>query len=389
MSGLNGNSSAAANAGTSPPRVGVALVGCGYWGSNLCRVLAQHSGMDLRWICDPDPAALQRATRLAPSARLTDTLDSILADPETSVVVIATAVATHHQMAMASLQAGRHTFVEKPLARTTVEAQELVSEADARGLILMVGHTFLYNAAVRRVKSMIDAGDLGDIHYVFSRRLNLGIVRQDVDVLWNLAPHDISILHYWIGRPVKSVTAVGHSFLQPGIADVAFGHITYEGNIAGHLHVSWLDPGKVRQVTVVGSRKMLTYDDMSSDARISVFDKGIDGKGIDLPVKDPVMGDFETYAQHQLTVRAGDAWIPRVDVPEPLGQEIDELYHCVVEGRQPLADGRNGLAVVSTLEQLSQAMWREGVSPSPASRAAARQNESQPELLGSTEGGTR
>jgi predicted dehydrogenase len=227
----------------------------------------------------------------------------------------------------------------------------------------MVGHTFLYNAAVRRVKDMIDAGELGDVHYVFSRRLNLGIVRTDVDALWNLAPHDISIMHHWVQRPVERVSAVGHSFLQPGIADVVFGHMTYRGNIAGHLHVSWLDPSKVRSVTVVGSRKMLVFDDMSSEARLAVYDKGIDGAGMDLPIRDEVMGDFDTYAQHQLTVRAGDVWIPRVDVPEPLGQEVDELYRCIVHGRSPLADGRNGLAVVSTLERLSGAMRLQSSEP--------------------------
>lgn len=353
-----------------PQTVGVALIGCGYWGSNLCRVLAQHPGFNLRWICDPDPGALERARRLAPGARGTSSLDQVLADSATDVVVIATAPATHHVMALAALRAGKHTFVEKPLARTTTEATEMVEEAEARGLVLMVGHTYLYNAAVQRVKAMLDAGELGDIHYVFSRRLNLGIVRQDVDVLWNLAPHDISIIHHWVGRPVERVSAVGHSFLQPGIADVAFGHITYAGNIAGHLQVSWLDPGKVRQVTVVGSRKMLTYDDMSSEAPITVYDKGIDGMGIDMPVKDPVTGDFDTFAQHRLTVRAGDAWLPRVDVPEPLGREIDELYRCVIEDRRPLADGRNGLEVVNTLERLSMAMRTEGVRAAAPERLA-------------------
>jgi Predicted dehydrogenases and related proteins len=215
----------------------------------------------------------------------------------------------------------------------------------------MVGHTFLYNGAVRRIKAMIDSGELGDIRYIFMRRLNLGIVRHDVDALWNLAPHDLSILNYWIDRPVVQMSAVGHCYLQPGIADVVFAHITYEGNIAGHIQVSWLDPSKVRQATVVGSRRMLVYDDTSNDARIVVYDKGIDVK--DLSTN---LGGFETFAQHQFTVRAGDAWLPQVDFNEPLVEEINDFVDSIANGKEPLASGASGLAVVQQLERLSAAM---------------------------------
>jgi len=329
----------------------VGLVGCGYWGSNLCRVLAQHPGVELRWVCDPAPKAQERARRLAPSARILSDLGEGLADREVDAVVVAVPVEFHHPVAMAALKAGKHVLVEKPLARTVSEARMLCDEADRRGRVLMVGHTFLYSATVRRIKAMIDGGELGDIRYIFMRRLNLGIVRHDVDALWNLAPHDLSILNYWLDRPVREVSAIGHSYLQPGIADVVFAHLTYEGNVAGHIQVSWLDPSKVRQATVVGSRRMLLYDDMSTDARIIVYDKGIDVGDLNAN-----LGRFETYAQHQFTVRAGDAWLPKVDFSEPLVEEITDFVDSIASGRQPVADAASGLAVVEQLEMLSESM---------------------------------
>jgi predicted dehydrogenase len=329
----------------------IGLVGSGYWGSNLCRVLAQHPQVDLRWICDPSPRALEKARRIAPQAELVTTLDAALTVGEVDGVVVAVPVESHYEVAIAALQAGKHVLVEKPMSRTVSEATLLCEEANRRRQVLMVGHTFLYNGTVRRIKTMIDDGELGEIRYIFMRRLNLGIVRHDVDALWNLAPHDLSILNYWIDRPVVQMSAVGHCYLQPGIADVVFAHITYEGNVAGHIQVSWLDPSKVRQATVVGSRRMLLYDDMSNDARIVVYDKGIDAA--DLSAN---LGGFETFAQHQFTVRAGDAWLPKVDFNEPLVEEISDFVGSIVEERQPLASGASGLAVVQQLERLSAAM---------------------------------
>jgi predicted dehydrogenase len=334
----------------------IGLVGCGYWGSNLCRVLAQHPQVDLRWICDPSPKALEKARRLAPRAALSTEVEASLADGEVDGVVVAVPVENHYQVAMSALKAGKHVLVEKPLSRTVSEATSLCEEADRRHQVLMVGHTFLYNGTVRRIKAMIDDGELGELRYIFMRRLNLGIVRHDVDALWNLAPHDLSILNYWIDRPIVRLSAIGHSYLQPAIADVVFAHLTYEGNIAAHIQVSWLDPSKVRQATVVGSHRMLLYDDTSNDARLTVYDKGIDTA--DLTTN---LGGFETFAQHQFTVRAGDAWLPRIDFNEPLVEEITDFVGAMTEGRQPLANGASGLKVVQQLERLSAAM-AEGVA---------------------------
>lgn len=333
------------------PVLKTGLVGTGYWGSNLCRVLSQSPRIDLRWICDGNTEALDRAALLAPAARRTERISELLEDPGVAAVVLATPVDTHFKLALAALRSGKHVLVEKPLARTSAEAEQLCQQADASNVRLMVGHTFLYNGAVRKVKDLIDAGEVGVVRYVFCQRLNLGIVRQDVDALWSLAPHDISILDYWIGAPVERVAATGHSFLQPGIADVAFAHLTYAGNVAGHIQVSWLDPGKVRRATVVGSKRMLVYDDISADAKIAVYDKGID-----IDYLDANLASFQTYAEHRIRVRAGDTWLPKVDFPEPLVEEVEEFANCIEEGRPALTDGRSGLRVVRTLERLSAAM---------------------------------
>jgi predicted dehydrogenase len=328
-----------------------ALFGCGYWGANLCRVLAQSRRFDLTWVSDLNPATLDRAHRLAPMAKTTTRVDEVLSDSSIDAVVVATPPSSHAEVAQMALEAGKHVFVEKPLARSSAECEAMCTSAERNNRFLMVGHTFMYNGAVRQVKSIIDSGTLGDIYYVFSRRLQLGIVRRDVDALWNLAPHDISIFNYWIDRPIEKVSCVGQAFLLPNLADVVFAHLQYSGNVAGHIHVSWLDPNKVRQITVVGSRKMLIFDDVSTDARIQIFDKGIDVENL-----GESMGSFDSYAQHRLIVRAGDVLLPHVDYAEPLDVELNEFADSITQSRPPLTDGKRGLEVVSVLERLSQAM---------------------------------
>jgi predicted dehydrogenase len=338
--------------------VRVALVGAGYWGINLCRVLAQHPAAELLIVCDAQEAARARAARLAPQARMVASVDEALADEAVEAVVVATPVHAHHDVVMRALRSGRHVLVEKPMADTVDQAEEMCRSAEAGGLTLGVGHIFLYNSAVRRVRQMIDDGEIGDLRYIFCRRLSLGIVRPDVDVIGDLGAHDIGLLHYWVDRPLESASAFGHSFLRPGIADVAFAHLSFEGNITGHLQVSWVDPAKVRQATIVGSRRMVVFDDMGGDARLAVYDKGID-----IETMDSNLGGFETYAEHQVKVRAGDVWLPRVDVPEPLGEEVTDWLDCIRGGRQPLSDGRFGLTVVRTMEALRTTMQHASVSP--------------------------
>jgi predicted dehydrogenase len=282
---------------------------------------------------------------------LTQDVRDLFVDAALEAVVVATPVISHTSIAMAAVEAGKSVFVEKPLAATVADAERMVALAAVKDVVLMVGHTFLYNGAVRRVKQIIDAGELGELRYVFCQRLNLGVVRSDVDALWNLAPHDLSILNYWIGRPITDAVAVGHSFLQPGIADVVFAHLTYEGNISGHIQVSWLNPEKVRRSTVVGSKRMLVYDDVSQDSPITIYDKGIDVGNL-----DQNMGEFDSYASHQLIARAGDVWLPRVEFPEPLAVEVKEFADSIRDHRRPLTDGASGVDVVRILERLSASM---------------------------------
>lgn len=324
----------------------VAVVGAGYWGPNLVRVFSQSTGVAGVTVCDIDRARLDRMKKAHPGIEVVDDLDRMLADASIDAVVVALPAALHHAAAKKALLAGKHVLVEKPLASTAAEAEELCALAETHGRVLMVGHTFLFNAAVKKVKDYIDGGTLGEVYYVYGQRLNLGIVRRDVDALWNLAPHDISILLHWLGdRAPEEVSYTGASYLQPGVDDVGFLSMRFPGGVMGHIHVSWLDPGKVRRMTVVGSAKMVVYDDVSTDARVQLFDKGIDRKRMDTN-----LGGFESYAEFQLLQRAGDLLIPRVDFPEPLKEEAAHFVACCREGKRPLADGANGLRVVRVLE---------------------------------------
>ncbi|MCG3174060.1 MAG: scyllo-inositol 2-dehydrogenase (NAD(+)) [Myxococcota bacterium] len=302
-------------------------------------------------MADLNPKALARAGRKAPQARLTSNLEDVLADPEVEAVVLATPVKDHHTHVMQALRAGKHVFVEKPLSSNSTQGREMADEASARNRLLMVGHTFIYNSVVREVKRLITSGELGDIYYAVFQRLNLGRVRQDVNVLWNLAPHDFSIMDYWFGGEPDSITARGATFLQPGIEDVAFVHLTFPGGLACHFHLSWLDPNKVRRVTVVGSKKMIVYDDTSAEARLQVYDCGIDKRQLDYQ-----MGSYENFGQWQLIRRAGDLWIPRVDFHEPLEVEASHFVDCVRNGVPCLSDARAGLRIVELLERAQASM---------------------------------
>src|SRR5688572_12918688 len=253
----------------------VAQIGCGYWGPNLLRNLNGLADCRVKYVVDASPDRRAFVTKNYPSVETLPDMRTALGDPGIDAVVIATPAATHAALAAEALVAGKHTFVEKPLAMSTAEVDGLASVAAERRLVLMAGHTFMYNAAVRYLRELVTSGALGDIYYIYTQRLNLGVVRQDVDALWNLAPHDISIVNYLLGAAPESVIATGTDYLQPGIADVVFMQMQYPGKIRASVHVSWLDPNKVRRMTVVGSRKMVVYDDVADD-KIAIYDKGID-----------------------------------------------------------------------------------------------------------------
>jgi predicted dehydrogenase len=337
----------------------LAQIGCGYWGPNLLRNFSSQAGCRVKWVADVRAERRAYVQESFPLSGVTGSWEEVVSDPEVDGIVIASPAATHHAMAKAALLAGKHVLVEKPLAMSLEGADELSGLAATRGLVLMAGHTFLYNSAVHYMRDLISSGQIGDVFYFYTQRLNLGQVRSDVNAWWNLAPHDVSILHYLMGgqRPA-SVSVRGTSVLQPEIEDVAFAVLTWASGITAHIHVSWLDPGKVRRVTVVGSRKMVVYDDVSDD-KIAIFDKGVD--------RVPKVGDrmdFDHFNGYQLLHRTGDVLLPRIVAQEPLRVEAAHFLECIRTGATPLTGPRHARDVVAVLEA-GQASLRQQGAPVP------------------------
>ena len=322
------------NNSTTPIRV--AQVGYGYWGPNLARNFAQLADAELAWLVDANPEVLRKVQQLYPCQVTTD-LAVVLNDPTVDAVVIATPARSHFALSKAALLANKHVFVEKPLAMSVAEGQELVTLAAERDRRLLVGHVFEYNPAVRYVKQVLQAGEVGDIYYLYARRVNLGRVQSDVNALWSIAPHDISIALYLLEQMPEAVTCQGAACLNGLVEDVIFLTLYFPGNLLCHVHASWLDPSKTRELTVVGSRKMIVYDDVSAEGKVRIYDKGAYRKG------DPIYGEFQ-YKLH-----SGDILIPRLDMREPLQEECSHFIHCIRTGATPLTDGVNGLRVVQVL----------------------------------------
>jgi predicted dehydrogenase len=314
----------------------LAQIGYGYWGPNLVRNFHQLPGAELTYLVDMNANALERAQRLY-GCRTTDSPAAVLADPAVDAVVIATPARTHFTLAQDALRAGKHVFVEKPLAMNISEARTLVDLAAAQERVLMVGHVFEYNPAVHYIKQAMASGELGEVFYLYSRRVNLGRVQSDVNALWSIAPHDISIALFLLDHLPEAVTCQGASCLNGVVEDVIFLTLHFPGNVLCHVHVSWLDPSKVREMTVVGSRKMIVYDDVSAEGKVRIYDKGIYRKG------DPIYGEFQ-YRLH-----SGDILIPRIDMREPLQLECAHFIDCIRSGQRPQTDGENGLRVVAVL----------------------------------------
>jgi len=334
--------------------VRLALVGLGYWGPNLARNLAILDNAELVVLCDANEERLRRIGRQYPSARLVPSFEDVLADDTIDAVVVATPVDTHFDLCRAALAAGKHVMVEKPLATSSAECETLIELAAAQGLTLMVGHVFVYNAAVNKVKEYIDAGEIGEVYYVYSQRLNLGQVRHDVNAMWNFAPHDLSIMCHWFGTEPTNLTARGHAYIQPGIEDVVFLNMEFPKGILASVHISWLDPLKVRRMTIVGSEKMVVYDDVSADAKVTVYDRGVTKKLIDQT--EASLGSYRTYGEFQLLLRAGDVLIPKLDFVEPLKIECQHFVDCIRTGETPVSDGRQGLWVVRALEAAQRSL---------------------------------
>jgi predicted dehydrogenase len=321
--------------------VNVAVVGLGYWGPNLARNFAALPGVELRWGCDARPAVRERIALRHPGTQFTGELDDVLADPAVDAIILATPVPTHADLAVRVLEAGKHCYVEKPLALTVADAERAVAAARAAGRILMVGHLLQYHPGVNKLKEIADSGELGEIHYIYGNRLNLGQLRAEENALWSLGAHDVSVLLHLAEEEPYELNARGESYMREGVEDVVFAFMRFPSGVAAHLHLSWLDPHKERRFTIVGSKRMATFDDMDPERKVTVYDKGFDQKA----------GNYGEYI-----TRSGDIWSPRVPNDEPLRLECEHFVACIREGRTPLSDGESGLRVVRVLEGLQRSL---------------------------------
>jgi predicted dehydrogenase len=325
----------------------VAVIGLGYWGPNLVRVLIERTDVELRWICDTELARIERYGRRYPSVRLTQDLDEVLDDPDLDGVLLATPVFTHYDLGRRCLDAGKHTFVEKPLAPSSVLAEELITIAGERDLALMCGHTFLYSPPVRAVRELIASGDLGKLYFVSASRVNLGLHQRDVSVIWDLGPHDFSILLYWLGCTPRTIRATGRDSVVPGIADVAFVTMEFESGLIASVELSWLAPSKLRRTVVVGSKRMVVYEDGSAET-IKIYDRGVD-------YKDP-----ETFGEYQLSYRSGDILSPKLSTEEPLALQVADFLQAVRAGGRRQPDLGLALDVVRLAEAAHESLARGG-----------------------------
>lgn len=336
--------------------VSVGVVGMNYWGPNLARNFDRLDGCRLAWVCDRDEAVLDRHRSTYPASAFTTELADLLGDDDLDAVVIATPVPTHAPLARMVLEAGKDVFVEKPLALTGQDANDLAALATASGRVLMVDHLLVYHPAVQKLKDLVDDGSLGQVFYLYGNRQNLGIVRPDENALWSLGPHDISVMLHLVGERPSEVSATGESYLQPGVEDVVFGRIRFPSGVIGHLHLSWLDPHKMRKMTVIGSERMVVFDDMETERKVTVYDKG--------PIPRT-----ETYGEY-IQVRSGDIHIPKIPAAEPLKIVCQRFVQAVNDREATPSDGAAGAIVVEVLEAMSQSLADSGRPVSLSSRGA-------------------
>jgi predicted dehydrogenase len=318
-------------------KINVAVVGYGYWGPNIVRNVMERPELGFWGLCELSPDRASKFSARYPGVRISDSFEAMLADPTLDAVSIATPPKTHYPLAKQALEAGKHVLVEKPLATNSADAIELVELAERRGLVIMPGHTFLYSPAVNKVRSLIDSGELGEVYFVTSSRMNLGIYQAD-GVICDLAPHDLSILLYWLQQPVSIVAASGCTVFQNGVPETAFLTLCFDEGPTANVQVSWLAPRKVRQMVVVGSKRMVQYDDTASDDPIRIYDRGFD------------FGEPANFGEYQLTYRSGDMIVPRLDAAEPLALELEDFARAIRTGSRPRSHAQLGVEIVRVLE---------------------------------------
>jgi predicted dehydrogenase len=329
--------------------VRVAAVGCGYWGPNVIRNLDAVDGFDLCCICDADPRRLRPVAARYPAARTTTNVEDILDDPSIDALYLATPVSTHYELTRRALQGGKHVLIEKPLATTVDQAEELAELADRNHRTLMVGHTFVFSPPVRKVRELLDAGGIGPIYYIETTRVNLGLFQKDVSVLWDLGPHDVSILIYWLKEVPMYVSARGRSFQGEALEDVAFLTLEFPSGILAQVQISWLAPSKLRRTSIVGLQRMIVYDDLEPVEKVKVYDRGVD--------RQPA-----SFGEFQLTYRSGDILSPRLDTTEPLFLEVAHFLDCIQTGREPDTSPHSGVEVVRVIQAAERSL-RNGGEP--------------------------
>jgi predicted dehydrogenase len=323
----------------------VGVVGCGYWGPNLVRNFNLLPDCQLKMMCDTSEERLQHLRSLYPEVQRATDYGFMLNGIGLDAVVIATSVKWHYPMAKASLLAGKHTFIEKPMASSSAECEELIEIAEKKGVVLMTGHTFLYSPVVRKIKEIVDQGDIGEIRYISARRLNLGLFQKDINVAWDLAPHDISIIQHIMGEPPIAVNCRGCAHITPGVEDVTMICLSFSKQRTAMIHNSWLDPRKIREMTIVGSKRMIVYDDVAPLEKIRVFDARVE-----------TPPHYDTFAEFQYAYHYGDIYVPYVKQEEPLRSECQHFLDCIKNGTTPLSGGKNGLELVRVLEASSKSL---------------------------------
>jgi predicted dehydrogenase len=328
-------------------RIEIGVVGLGYWGPNRLRALTDIPSASVRYICDLDERRLDTFAQRYPATTATTDYADLLADDSLDAVLIATPVYTHHELASAAIDAGKHTFVEKPLADSSADAARLAEAAQAKDLTLMCGHTFLYSPPVRAIKEMLDRGDLGELYFLSSSRVNLGLHQRDVSVIWDLAPHDFSILLYWLDETPSAVTAVGRDSIVKGVPDVAFIDLMFPSGLLSHTELSWLAPSKLRRTVIVGSEKMIVYEDGAPEP-VRVFDSGV------------VYRDPESFGEYHLSYRTGNIVSPRIDTYEPIVAELEDFIAAVRQGTAPVSDPQLAVDVISMIEAAEASLGAAG-----------------------------
>ncbi len=331
-------------------KINIGVIGCGYWGPNLIRNFYNLPQCEMALACDLDEKKLARMQGLYPGVSVTQNVEELL-NSDIAAVGIATPVNTHFPLAKACLNAGKHVLIEKPITRSSDEARELIALAKEKNRVLMVGHTFEYTASVNKIKEIVESGELGDILYINSVRVNLGLLQPDINVIWDLAPHDLSIILYVLGKTPTSVNAQGLAHFRKHIHDVAFTTLKFGQETVAFVHTSWLDPNKLRKMVFVGSKKMLVYDDISQNEKIKIYDKGVETPAY-----------YDTYAEFHFAYRYGDIYIPRVEEHEPLRKECAHFIDCINQGDTPKSDGYSGLRVIKILEAANESLQQNGAA---------------------------